>query len=99
MDRQIYSFGASIVVASLLTAVIYAIKAVVPGLDEAIEDSIGHAWSYMGVIGLVVFFGLGLAPVRFAKDGRSLAVQIAGAALVSAGALFLLSAWLAVRGN
>lgn len=99
MDRHIFSFGASFVVATLLTAGIYLIKVLIPGLDESIEARIGHAWSYMGVLALILFFGLGLMPVRFAHDEKSLAVQIVAAAIVSAVVIFLLSAWLAVRGG
>jgi len=98
MERYVYSFGASFAVAVLVTAGLYVIKALIPGLEEWAEELFGHAWFYMAVIAVAVFVILGLAPIRFASDGRRLAVQIGSAAVTSAIVIVALAAVLAASG-
>ena len=71
MERHVYPFGSALVVAVLVTGLIFAIKAVVPGLEELAEERFGHAWLYMGVLALIVFFVFGLMPLRFASSERA----------------------------
>ena len=98
MERYPYSFGASFAVAVLVTVGLYAIKALIPGLEEWAEESFGHAWLYMGVIAVAVFVILGLTPIRFASDGRRLAVKFGGVAIVGAIVIVALAAILAASG-
>lgn len=39
-------------------------KALFPELEEWGEETFGHAWLYMAILGLAVFLGLGLARLR-----------------------------------
>lgn len=83
MERYIHSFGGSLAVAVLLTAFVFAAKAIFPGFEEWGEETFGHAWLYMGVLALAVFVGLGLAPLRWTSSSRGLAALVAGAAVTS----------------
>ncbi|OGA48916.1 MAG: hypothetical protein A3F74_18555 [Betaproteobacteria bacterium RIFCSPLOWO2_12_FULL_62_58] len=97
MERYVHSFGASFAVAVLLTAFVFAIKAVFPELEEWSEELFGHAWLYMGVLALVVFVGLGLSPVRLTASSRGLATLVAGAAVI-AGVVIAVAAAVAAFG-
>ena len=83
MDRYVHSFGGSFAIAVLLTALVFAVKAVSPGFEEWSEETFGHAWLYMGVLALAVFIGLGLAPLRFTSSSRALAMLVGGTAVIS----------------
>lgn len=98
MERYVHSFGGSLAVAVMLTAFVFAIKAVFPELEEWSEEAFGHAWLYMGVLALVVFVGLGLSPVRFTTSSRGLATLIAGAAVIGGLVILVAAAALATFG-
>ncbi len=95
MERYVYSFGGSFVIAVLLTALLFAIKAVAPGLEDRTEGRFGHAWAYMGVLAIVVFVAIGMTPFRLASSARSLAVAIAAATVASGTVIVAVSAFVA----
>jgi membrane-anchored protein YejM (alkaline phosphatase superfamily) len=76
------SFGWSYSIAAVVTAIVFAVKALNPGLDEWAEELFGHAWLYQGVLGLLLFVGLGLAPFG-KRDLRGVAFLVLGSTLVS----------------
>ena len=98
MERYVHSFGASLAVAVLLTALAFAIKAVFPGFEDWSEEAFGHAWLYMGVLALAVFVGLGLAPLRWTATGPGLAALVAGTALISSLIITAVAAVMAALG-
>ena len=76
------SFGLSYSIAVVVTALLFAVKAVNPELDEWTEEVFGHAWLYQGVLGLLLFVGLGLAPLG-KHDLRGVAFIVLGSTVVS----------------
>jgi hypothetical protein len=99
MERYLHSFGASFAIALLVTAFVYAVKAVSPDFGEWTEETFGHAWFSMGVLALALYVGLGFTGLRWTKDSKSLAVLVAGAAVVSGGVIGLVAIALAVLGR
>lgn len=77
------SFGLSFAVAVLVTAVFFAAKVADPELDEWVEEAFGHAWLYQGVLGLALFFGIGLVPIGKRLSGLSVAAVVSGSTVVS----------------
>lgn len=98
MERYVHSFGGSLAVAVLLTALVFAIKAVFPAFEEWSDETLGHAWLYMGVLALAVFVGLGLAPFRLTSSSRALATLVAGAAILSGLVIAAVAAAMAAFG-
>ncbi|HEX8011484.1 MAG TPA: hypothetical protein VF814_11190 [Casimicrobiaceae bacterium] len=91
MERYVHSFGSSFAVAAVLTALEYLVKGIFPGFAEWSEVNLGHAWLVQAVLGLVIFVGLGFAPIRWTQSARGLAILI-GAATVVSGAVILVAA-------
>jgi len=91
MERYVYSFGSSFAVAAVLTALEYLAKGIFPGFAEWSEETLGPAWLVHALIGLVIFVGLGFAPIPWTRSDRGLAILI-GAAIVVSGAVMLASA-------
>ncbi len=83
IGRPVASFGLSFAVAVLATAVIFAIKAAEPELDEWAEEAFGHAWFYQAVLALVLFFGLGFIPMGGRLGGRGVAAIVIGSTVAS----------------
>lgn len=99
MERYLHSFGASFSVAVLVTALVYAVKAVFPDFGEWSEEAFGHAWFYMGTLALLIYAGLGLSGVRFTSSGRGLATLVAGSAIISGSSIGLIAIALALLGR
>lgn len=91
MERYVHSFGNSFAVAAVLTALEYLVKGIFPGFAEWSEANLGHAWLVNGVLGLVIFVGLGFSGVRWTRSDRGLAILI-GAATVASGLVILVAA-------
>lgn len=70
----------------LVTASVYAVKAVSPEFGEWMGGIFGHAWFSMRVLALALYVGLGFIGLRWTKDSKCLAVLVAGAAIMSGGA-------------
>ena len=83
IGRPVVSFGLSFAIAVLVTAVLFAIKAVEPELDEWAEDAFGHAWFYQGVLALILFVGLGFIPMGGRLGGRIVAAIVFSSTAVS----------------
>lgn len=83
IGRPAVSFGLSFAIAVLTTAIVFAIKAINPELEEWAEEAFGHAWFYQAVLALIVFLGLGLVPMGGRLDGRGVAGIVAGSTVVS----------------
>jgi len=99
MERYVHSFGGSLAVAALLTALVFAVKAIFPEFEEWGEEAFGHAWLYMGILGLAVFVGLGLLPLRWTSTGSGLAGLLAGSVIVSGAVILAAAALLATYGS
>lgn len=67
MERYLHSFGASFAIALLVTAFVYAVKAVSPDFGEWTEETFGHAWFSMGVLALALYVGLGFTGLRWGR--------------------------------
>lgn len=98
MERYGYSFGISFAVAVLLTALVFAVKVIFPDFEEWSDETLGHAWLYMGVLALVVFAGLGLASPRWPSGSGGLAALIGVAAVGSAVVMAAAAAAMAALG-
>lgn len=98
MNDRVHSFGASLSIAAGLTALVFAIKALFPELEEWGEETFGHAWLYMAILGLAVFLGLGLARLRLTTGNVALATMIAVTTIISGGVILVAAAVLALTG-
>lgn len=98
MKQHVHAFGASLSVAAGLTALIFAVKALFPEFEEWGEEAFGHAWLYMGILGLAVFLSLGLVRFRLTTGSIKLATMIAVTTVASGAVILLAAAVLALTG-
>lgn len=99
MERYLHSFGASFSIAVLVTALVYAVKAVFPDFGEWSEEAFGHAWFYMGTLALLIFAGIGYSGISFTSSSKGLATMVAASAVVSGGTIGLIAITLALLGR
>lgn len=98
MDRRIHAFGDALAVAALLTALVFALKAVFPGFEEWAEETLGHAWLSMGLLAFAVFAALGLAGLRLSATPRGLSAVLALSVLGSGAVMVAAAFWIAASG-
>jgi len=77
LDASVSSFGISLVISSILGALLFAVKAADPEFAEWMEATFGHAWLSQGVLSLAVFLLLGLVFGKSKASGKGLAVAVA----------------------
>lgn len=59
MDKYSGGFGLSLVITSLLNAVILVVKETSPSLMDAMKSALGHHWTTHGVAVILTFIVLG----------------------------------------
>ena len=87
MDKYTAGFGLSVVVTSLLNAVILIIKEKSDAVMSAMKAALGHHWTTHGVIVIIVFLVVGFvfSGMKFEEkiDARTMQRYIIGAVILS----------------
>lgn len=96
---QVASFGLSFAIAAISIATIDAIEAFVPSFSESLEGIFGAPWLHLGLLGLLIFFALGLSGIGKGMDWRRTAVLVSGGMILGGLWIFSSTLILAMRGG
>lgn len=97
IGKSVGAFGLSFAIAVLITAALFAFKAINPELEEWAEEAFGHAWFYQAVLALIVFLGIGLMPMGSRLGGRAVAGIVVGSTVVSGLVILAAAAMMALE--
>jgi hypothetical protein len=91
-NDPVASFGFAYSIAVTLIAMVDAVTVLIPGLEEQAEQTLGPAWLYMGMLGIISFGTLRLLGLGRTSSRRKVALAMigstifAGLVIVAAGA-------------
>jgi hypothetical protein len=93
------AFGVAYSIAVVVIAVIDAMTALVPGLEERVDQIVGPAWLYMALLGTILFAVLGLAGVGRGLGRRRVASLVIGSTILSGLIIVFAGAWAGLSGS
>ncbi len=76
-------FGFAYSIAVIAVALVDALTVLIPGLEEGAEEAIGPAWLYMGMLGIILFAGLGFFGVGRGQSRRRAAYVVIASTVLS----------------
>jgi hypothetical protein len=95
----IASFGLAYATAAIVIAIVDALEAFVPSFAEWAEKTLGPPWLHLGLLGIVVFAGLGLAGIGHGQDWRRTVLTVIAATVVGGLSIFVSAMILGTRGG
>ena len=78
IGTPVASFGVSYSIVAIGVALADALTVLIPGLEERAEQTLGPAWLYMGVLGMIVFGAAGLFGLGRGQSRRKTAILVIG---------------------
>jgi hypothetical protein len=86
-------------IAAITVALVDALTVLIPGLEEGAEHVLGPAWLCMGVLGIIVFAGLGFAGVGRGQSKRATAFTVMTSTVVSGLVIAGVAAYAGLSGS
>jgi hypothetical protein len=79
----VVTFGFAYSIAVIVIALVDAITVLIPGLEEEVDQTLGPAWLYMGLLGVILCAGFGFAGMGKGQGRRRTALVVIASTVLS----------------